>query len=169
MTSRLLCCVLIFCAVATGCKRKGSGNGPELDPVIQLNAGEGTLGVFTFPYYTALLALDGGGAVASWMRQDGAFRPIVFRKTPDAHTPFGEEQYLPPESQRDTISVAPQLVPGAGPGELYAMWQARRQKTGDKFIMFRRSQDAGTTWEPDRRVNTEATSFIPSVAADRRP
>src|SRR5258706_4185699 len=101
------------------------------------------------------------------MRQDGAFRPIVFRKTPDAHTPFGEEQYLTPESQRDTISVAPQLVPGAGPGELYAMWQARRQKTGDKFIMFRRSQDAGTTWEPDRRVNTEATSFIPSVAADR--
>jgi hypothetical protein len=166
MTSRLLCCLLVFYAAAAGCKSKSAGNGAKLESVMQLNAGEGTLGVFTFPYYTALLALDDGGAVASWMRQDGAFRPIVFRKTADAHTPFGEEQYLSPESQRDTISVAPQLVPGAAPGELYAMWQARRQATGDKFVMFRRSQDSGTTWEPDRRVNTQATSFLPSVAAD---
>jgi hypothetical protein len=138
-----------------------------MGPVTQLNAGEGTLGLFTFPYYTAVLALDGGGAVASWMRQDGAFRPIVMRHAPNTDAVFGEEQYLSPESQRDTISVAPQLVPGTTPDEIYAMWQARRQATGDKFVMFRRSQDGGKTWEPDRRVNTQATSFLPSVATDR--
>ncbi len=138
-----------------------------MDAVTRLNSADGTLGLFTFPYYTALLALDGGGAVAAWMRQDGAFRPIVFRHAASADAAFGDEQYLSPESQRDTISVAPQIVPGAAPGELYAMWQARRQTTGDKFVMFRRSQDGGRTWEPDRRVNTQATSFLPSVATDR--
>ncbi len=155
----------MLCVAVASCNLQ-RGDGARLDAVTQLNSGSGTLGLFTFPYYTALLALDGGGAVAAWMRQDGAFRTIVSRKTPDARAPFGAEQSLSPESQHDTISVVPQLVPGAGPGELYAMWQARRQATGDKFVMFRRSQDLGTSWEADRRVNSQATSFIPSVAVD---
>jgi hypothetical protein len=137
-----------------------------MGPVTQLNAGQGTLGLFTFPYYASVLALQNGGAVAAWMRQEGAFRPIVARQASSADAPFGAEQFLSPESQRDTISIAPQLIPGATPGEIYAMWQARRQATGDKFVMFRRTQDGGNTWEPDKRVNTEATSFLPSVATD---
>jgi hypothetical protein len=165
MTFRFIGYLLLTLAATQGCKFKGH-DGPQMGPVTQLNSGKGTLGLFTFPYYTSLLALDGGGAVVSWMRQEGAFRPIVFRHAASADAPFGEEQFLTPDSQRDAISIAPQLVPGTTSGEIYAMWQARRQATGDKFVMFRRSEDGGKSWEPDKRVNTQATSFLPSVAAD---
>jgi hypothetical protein len=155
---------MLVLALVLGCH--GGGRGERLGPVERLNADVGTLGVFTFPYYTSLVALDGGGAVAVYMRQERGFRPVVYRRAPDGSAAFGSEQYLSSESLRDTISVVPDLRPGPSPGELYLAWQARRQATGDKFVLFRRSTDGGANWEPERRINSQPTSFIPSLATD---
>ncbi len=147
--------------LALGCHRGG-----QLGPVERLNPEVGTLGVFTFPYYTAIAPVSGGGAVAVYLRQEQGFRPIVYRRAADGSAAFAGEQYLSPESMRDTISIIPDLRPGPAAGELYLTWQARRQATGDKFVMFRHSTDGGATWDPEHRINSQPTSFVPSLATD---
>jgi hypothetical protein len=151
---------------AWGCTSRGD-SGITLGPVERLNAEAGTLARFTFPYYTALQALPGGGAVAVWMRQEGGFQPLVHRRAADATAAFGDERHLGTEAFRDTISVAPRLAEGATASELYAVWQVRRPVSGDKFVVFRRSPDAGATWVEERTINAETHSFLPAIAADR--
>jgi hypothetical protein len=164
MLSRLRLVSLLALMVTLGCHR--GGHGEQLGPIERLDSEVGTLGVFTFPYYTAIVPTGGGGVVAVYMRQEQRFRPLVYRRAADAGAAFAAEQYLIPESMRDTISIVPDLRPGVLANELYVTWQARRQATGAKFIMFRRSTDAGATWGPERRINSQATSFIPSLATD---
>src|SRR6266403_1101950 len=158
---RYVLSLLLLCAF--GCHRGGQGE--QLGPIERLNAEIGTLGVFTFPYYTSVAPVSGGGAVVVYMRQEQGFRPLVYRRA-DPNGDFGKEQYLSPESMRDTLSIVPDLRPGPGANELYVTWQARRQATGDKFVMFRRSTDGGATWDAEHRINSQPTSFVPSLATD---
>src|SRR5215467_8079433 len=80
MTWRLSCVLLLaFTIGATACTSSEPPRA-QLGPVTQLNAEPGTLALFTFPYYTSLLSLENGGAVAAWMRQQGEFRLIVTRR-----------------------------------------------------------------------------------------
>ena len=155
---------LLGLAFSLGCHR--AGDEVQLGAIERVNPDVGTLGVFTFPYYTSTTPLDGDGVVAVYMRQEQGFRPVVYRRAASASAGFGGEQYLTPESMRDTISVVPDLRPGPAANELYVTWQARRQATGDKFVLFRRSTDGGATWEPERRINSQPTSFIPALATD---
>jgi hypothetical protein len=156
--------VLVAIVTVIGCRMAGSD--ARFGAIERLNTAPSTLGLFTFPYYVALAGLDGGGAVVAWMRQEGDFRPLVYRHAADGRASFGDEQYLSPEGVRDTISLIPGLEHGPTGGELYAVWQARQPRTGNKFIMFRSSHDGGAHWDPGVRVNSETTSFIPAVASD---
>jgi len=162
---RVLPWLLLACLLATACRTGGSD--AILGPVERLNADPGTLGRFTFPYYTALGATDGGGAIAIWMRSEEQSRPLVYRRAADGNSPFGGERYLSPETLRETISIVPTLVEGSRSGELYAIWQARRPTSGDKLVVFRRSQDSGETWGSAKTINSEPHSFIPAMAAGR--
>jgi hypothetical protein len=137
-----------------------------LGPIERVNAEAGTLGVFTFPYYTDVEAVDGGGSAIVYMQQEGGFRPVLSRRAADATAGVGPAQLLTPEAFRDTISIIPDLRPGPATNELYLTWQTRRQATGDKFVLFRRSLDGGATWQQEHRINSQPTSFIPSLATD---
>ena len=71
---------------------QGGGGSDQLGEIERLNTEEGGLAKFTFPYYTSILAQPGGGAIATWMRQSGSFRPLVYRVAPDGQSPFGDER-----------------------------------------------------------------------------
>jgi len=159
--SLVMAAVLLGAAACTP-----GGGGSDLEAVERLNADPGTLARFTFPYYTSILARPGGGAIAVWMRLEAPFRPMVYRRALDATSAFGEEQYLGTDTVRKTISVVPSVLPGPAEGRLYATWQARVPTSGDKSVVFRRSDDNGETWSEQHTVNSEPTAFIPSMAAD---
>jgi hypothetical protein len=137
----------------------------DLGAIERLNGQEGMLARFTFPYYTAIEALPDGGAIAVWMRQEPPFRPMVYRRA-NPEGVFGDEQYLGSEKYRGTISVVPSVVPGPDARTLYAAWQAREPSSGEKSVVFRRSDDAGETWGEEHAINSQPTSFIPAMAAD---
>lgn len=172
-SARVWPAIALVAALLAGCRANGQGE--RLGPVERLNAEAGTLGTFTFPYYTDVAALDGGGALVVFMersdasspQQEGGARPVVYRRAPGATAPFGGPEFLTPESLRDAISIIPDLREGPDKGELYVTWQARRNTTGEKFVLFRRSTDAGATWRPEHQINSQKTSFIPSLATDR--
>jgi len=155
---------LLLGGAAAGCTSREKDAAPG--PIERLNTQPGTLGRFTFPYYTAIHALPGGGAIAVWMRQEEQFRPLVSRRAGAATGVFGDESYLSPEDLRQTISILPKVLGGQSPGELFAIWQARQPTSGNKFVVFRRSQDGGASWGTAHRVNSEPTAFIPALAAD---
>lgn len=157
--------LLLVCLIPSACRSAGSD--VALGPVERLNAEPGSHARFSFPYYTALLATQGGGAIAVWMRREGRSSPIVYRRAPDGSLPFGEETHLSPETLRETISIVPTLARGPRAGELYAVWQARHPESGEKLVLFRRSRDGGAIWGAERRINSEPHSFIPALAAGR--
>jgi hypothetical protein len=159
---RRLAVVLLGLAVI-GCKAKG----PELGEIERLNTEPGTVGRYMVPYYAALYASPEGGAVATWMREEPPYRPVVFRYSPRSDAPFGPEAHLTPDDMLGTITIGLTMLPGASDGEFFAAWQARKPQTGDKFVVFRSSSDHGATWSPPRTLNTEPMAFAPAVASDR--
>lgn len=155
----LLAAVLIAFA---GCTRSDT----ELGAVERLNAEPGKLGRFTFAYYTALRSLPDGGAIAVYMKDGGDYRPLVYRRATGATGPFDAEVYLSPEDMRAMISIVPSLAPGDTPDDLYAIWQARQPKSGDKSVVFRSSTDRGAAWGEARTINSRPSAFIPAMASD---
>lgn len=146
-----------------GCRPKG----PELAEIERLNGEAGNVGRYQVAYYAAIYALPNGGAVATWMRDEPPYRPVVFRQAPRAGEPFGAEAHLTPEDMLKTITIGLTALPGTSEGEFYAAWQARKPETGDKFIVFRSTRDGGATWSDPRLLNTEPMAFAPSIATDR--
>ena len=160
LVTRSLFLVLIL---SLGCQPKG----PEMGEIERLNGEAGNVGRYMVAYYAALYALPDGGAVATWMREEPPYRPVVFRQTPKAGAPFGPEAHLTPEDMLGTITIGLTMLPGAADGEFYAAWQARKPQTGDKFVVFRSSRDHGATWSEPRLLNTEPKAFAPAIASDR--
>ena len=155
-------CVVLSLATVVGCR-----SAADLGPLEKLNAEPGGFARSSLTYSAAVSATVGGRAVAAWMRGAGKFQPVVYRQTTDSTGSFGAETFLSPEPLRDTISTVPTLVPGGQPAQLYAVWQARRPKSGDKFIVFRQSEDAGATWSEAVALNTQPAAFLPAMAIDR--
>ncbi len=143
-----------------------TSRGPELGETQRLNAEAGSLGRFLLPYYNALITVPGGGAVAVWMEHTGGFRPFFVSRAESATAPFAAGEPLSPKEFIDTISTGPSLVQGPGDHQIGVAWQARRPRTGDKYLFFRNSNDGGRTWSDTRQFNNELTSFAPRLAVD---
>ena len=157
---------VLACALAA-CTRGGGGPADgALGPVERLNVEEGLLARFTFPYYTAIQALPGGGAIAVWMSQEPPFRPLVYRFARDRASGFGEQHYLGTPGVRETISVVPSLALGPDDDTVYAVWQARIPSSGDKAVIFRRSDDGGESWTEEHDLTSQPTAFVPAMATD---
>lgn len=156
--------LLLLLAAVGACRASGSGG---LGPLEKLNAGPEGFDRSALAYSAAVSAVAGGGAIVAWMRSVGRFSPLVYRRAADAAGSFGAETLLSPDALRETISTVPTLLPGAGPHQLYAVWQARRPASGDKFVVFRQSDDAGATWSEGETLNTMPTAFFPVLAGDR--
>ncbi len=146
-----------------GCQPKG----PEFAAIERLNGETGNVGRYQVAYYAAIHALANGGAVAIWMRDEPPYRPVVFRRAPEAGEPFGPEAHLSPDDMLRTITIGLTMLPGANDGELFAAWQARRPETGNKFVVFRSTRDGGASWSDPRVLNTEPMAFAPAIATDR--
>ena len=154
---------VLFLISALGCRAKG----PELGEIERLNSEAGNVGRYMVAYYAALFASPDGGAVATWMREEPPYRPVVFRQSPKAGAPFSAEAHLTPDDMLGTITIGLTMLRGSADGELFAAWQARKPQTGDKFVMFRSSTDHGATWSPPRVLNNEPMAFAPSIATDQ--
>lgn len=150
-------------ALLAACTKSG---GPDLGEIQRLNAEAGSLGRFLLPYYNALVVLPGGGAAAVWMEHTGGFRPFFVSRAPSATEPFAPGIPLSPKEFLDTISTGPSLVQGPGEHDIGVAWQARRPRTGDKYLFFRNSADNGQTWSDTRQFNNQLTSFAPRLAVD---
>jgi len=148
-----------------GCQQQPKG--PELGEIERLNGEAGNVGRYMVAYYTALYALPEGGAVATWMREEPPYRPVVFRQASKAGEPFSPEAHLTPEDMLGTITIGLTMLRGTDDGEFYAAWQARKPQTGDKFVMFRSSRDHGATWSEPRVLNNEPMAFAPAIATDK--
>ncbi len=155
--------VVVALVLSVGCQSKG----PAMGEVERLNAEAGNVGRYMVAYYAALYALPDGGAVATWMREEPPYRPVVYRHAAKGDASFGAEEYLTPKDMLGTITIGLTMLPGAADGEVYAAWQARKPETGNKFVMFRSSRDGGASWSEPHRLNTEPMAFAPSIAADR--
>ena len=57
----------------------------------------------------------------------------------------------------------PKFAPLPKENELLVVWHARRNHAGQKFVLARRSEDFGKTWDPVRALNSVTQSFLPSV------
>jgi hypothetical protein len=152
-------------AAVAGCRARGPA--ADLEALEKLNAEPGGFARSSLVYSAAVSATAGGHAVAAWMRGAGKFQPVVYRRTMDGTGSFGAEEFLSPEPLRDTVSTVPTLRPGGQPAQVYAVWQARRPKSGDKFVVFRQSEDGGATWSEAVELNTQPAAFLPVMAVDR--
>jgi hypothetical protein len=156
---------IVLAVLASGCRMAGPTY--HLGPVERLNAEAGKFGRSAQSYSSTISTIDGGGALAVWLRQAGRFQPLVYSRVADGAAPFGGEADLSPDTLRDTVSTVPTLERGTTAGELYAIWQARILTSGQKHIVFRRSEDAGATWSAAQTLNAELTSFGPVITVTR--
>jgi len=154
--------VLIGCLALLGaCSRDRL----QLETPTRLNASEGSGAAFSWAYYTSIAA-QGDSVAAAWMGVAGARnRNIELRQSGDGGKTWTPETALNAGEFGDTISVVPKLVPLPSPGSLLAIWQARRNFAGQKFILLRRSTDFGKSWTPVARLNAKPQSFLPAVVA----
>ena len=155
--------VLLVTLALAACTNRG----PELGDIQQLNAEAGSLGRFLLPYYNGIVALPDGGAVAVWMEQTGGFRPFFVSRADGPTASFALREPLSPKEYLDTISTGPGIVQGPGAQQIGVGWQARRPRTGDKYLFFRGSADGGRTWSETKQFNNQLTSFAARLAADR--
>lgn len=145
-----------------------TNRGPEMGEVQRLNGESGNLARFLVPYYNAIVALPEGGAVAFWMEQTGGgYQPFFLSRAEGAATAFTPREPLSPPEFLDTISGGPSVLVGPGAQQVGIAWQARRPRTGDKYLLFRGTSDGGRTWSDVRQFNSQLTSFAARLAADR--
>ncbi len=143
---------------SVGCSRDGLG------PAVRLDEPEGTAASFSWPYYTDIVA-SGDRVAAAYMTLNGKQdRHVVVRQSDDGGKTWSAQSLLDVPEYGDTISVAPRLA--VAPGDaLLAVWQARRNRAGQKFILARRSTDFGRSWGPTARLNAAAQSFPVALAS----
>ncbi|HZR83310.1 MAG TPA: sialidase family protein [Candidatus Binatia bacterium] len=138
-------------------------SGPKAESAIRLDEPEKSAASFSFPYYTDVVVV-GDQVAAVFMTLKGPVdRNVVVRQSSDGGKTWSAPFVLNAPEYGDTISVAPKLAVEPG-GGLLAVWQSRRNRAGQKFILARRSTDFGRTWGPIERLNSAPQSFPPSVA-----
>ena len=137
---------------------------PDLGPVMQLNDRDGGAASFSWAYYTSIVARGDKVAVA-WLNQNGApQRDAMARQSTDRAQTWSEATVLNIPPYQKTISVVPTLHALSGDDELLAVWQSRRNPTGQKFLLTRRSSDFGASWAPPIAINRKNQAFLPVVA-----
>ncbi len=162
-TAGLLLAAAALAAVSGACSRDVGGGRYDLGPVTRLNEVEGLAGTFSWPYYTAITA-RGGNVVAAWLNRNGQRdRDLMIRASTDAGDTWSAEQLMNEGEYQRTVSVVPKLAPLPKENELLVVWHARRNYAGQKFVLVRRSEDFGKTWDPVRALNSVTQSFLPSV------
>ncbi|MFM8412861.1 MAG: exo-alpha-sialidase [Alphaproteobacteria bacterium] len=146
-------------ATSTGCHW-----GSDLGPEARLTEPEKSGATFSFPYYTDIAA-RGNTVAAVYMVANGRMnRHVVVRRSQDGGATWGAPFVLDEPGYGDTISVAPKLVPFAD-GSLLAVWQARRNAVGEKFILSRRSTDFGGSFADTQKLNEVPQSFPGAIAS----
>ncbi len=152
---------VVWAAGMVGCHW---GGGPDLGPETRLTEPEKSGATFSFPYYTDVVA-RGNTVAAVYMVANGRMnRHVVVRRSTDGGRTWGAPFVLDEPGFGDTISVSPDLVTFAD-GSLLAVWQARRNAVGEKFILSRKSSDFGATFGETRTLNAVHQSFPGSVAS----
>jgi hypothetical protein len=68
---------VVLAVLALGCQPKGA----DLGEIERLNGEPGNVGRYMVAYYAALYALPDGGAVATWMREEPPYRPVVYSRS----------------------------------------------------------------------------------------
>ncbi|MDG2305461.1 MAG: sialidase family protein [Candidatus Binatia bacterium] len=138
--------------------------GPGMGPVLQLNESDGGAGSFSWAYYTSLVA-DGDRVAVAWMNQNGKQnRNAMFRRSNDRGQTWSPEFALNEPDFSRTISVVPTLHMLPAENEILALWQARRNEAGQKFVLVRQSTDFGETWGDITTLNVRRQSFLPVFA-----
>jgi len=156
---RLLPVFPLLLALLPACTRD-SGMGP----VQRLNEVEGGAASFSWAYYTSIVAAGDRAAVA-WMNQNGKMnRNVVVRTTGDRGQTWSAETPLNIGDYANTVSVVPTLAILPGDGNMLALWQARRNEAGQKFVLTRKSADFGSTWGEPTVLNTKLQAFLPVLA-----
>ncbi|MBU6281367.1 exo-alpha-sialidase [bacterium] len=147
-----------------GCQWASGLWGPDLGPETRLTEPEKSGATFSFPYYTDIAA-RGNTVAAVYMVANGRMnRHVVVRRSSDGGSTWGAPAVLDEPGYGDTISVSPDLVPFAD-GSLLAVWQARRNAVGEKFMLSRKSADFGGSFGETRILNSVHQSFPGSVAS----
>jgi len=145
------------------CSRESAGGVYDIGPTKRLNEVEGLAGTFSWPYYTAITA-RGENVVAAWLNRNGTRdRDLMVRASTDSGDTWSAEQLMNEGEYQRTVSVVPRLAPLPKDNELLIVWHARRNSAGQKFVLARRSEDFGKSWEPVRALNSVNQSFLPSV------
>lgn len=156
-----VCAVLLALVASLG--PAGCHWGSDLGPEVRLTEPEKSGATFSFPYYTDIVA-RGNMVAAVYMVANGRMnRHVVVRRSQDGGTTWGPPFVLDEPGYGDTISVAPKLATFAD-GSLLALWQARRNAVGEKFILSRKSNDFGGSFAETRKLNAVAQSFPGGVA-----
>lgn len=148
----------VAAAILAGCSSGSMG------PEVRLTEPERSGTTFSYPYYTDIAA-SGETVLAAYLVTNGSMnKHVVVRRSQDGGGTWAAPIVLNEPGYGDTISVSPKLAALPG-GAIVAVWQSRRNATGDKFILARRSPDFGATWEAIRVLNSAPQSFPPAVAA----
>jgi Neuraminidase (sialidase) len=157
----LAACALLVSLATASCTDRG-----RLGEPFRLNGTEGGAGTFTWAYYTAIVA-SGDAVLAAWLNQNGALlRNAVTRRSVDGGKSWSEESVLNDGEYANTVSVTPRLTILPGERRVLAVWQSRRNEAGQKFVLARRSEDFGGTWQPPARLNERPQAFLPAVATN---
>ena len=124
---------LILGALAAAC----ASGGPSMGPATRLDEPDKSAASFSFAYYTDLVAV-GDRVAAAYMTLNGPQdRNVVVRQSEDGGKTWSPQFVLNAPEYGDTISVAPKFAVEPD-GALVVVWQARRNRAGQKFILARR-------------------------------
>jgi hypothetical protein len=152
--------VALLLAVAVACPSRG----PSMGPVMRLNEDEGRAAAFSWAYYTSIVA-EGPRVAVAWMNANGKTnRDVMTRQSVDRGETWSPELALNAPEFADTVSVVPALHVLENDGALLALWQARRNRKGQKFVLVRRSEDFAASFGSVRILNQDMQSFLPVLA-----
>lgn len=154
--------LVLFAVALLGCPRGDD----RLGSVIRLNQVEGDSRAHSWPDYTDISA-HGENVLATWMAPNGSSNSdIVVRRSDNGGRSWAAEERPNRPDFADTISVSPRILRFSDSDALLVVWQSRRNRIGQKFVVVRRSGDGGRNFMPAIALNSQPQAFLP-VGATR--